>query len=155
MVDLRSRSVDSPVTSVPEPCVPSHISTQYTLSIGQVSWDPSAGASHYAVTGVTSQGMTVGCETSDTFCPMLGMACSQMYNVSVTAHNSACSTTSLESVAIQTGEWTPTFFSLPLMTMCHVQKSPVENIACRLHLQNPVRPTTWAPRWTVKDWRPL
>jgi len=103
-----------PVTSIPEPCPPVHISTTYTLSIGQVYWDTSAGADNYTVVGVTSQGMAVGCNTSDTYCAMLGMACSQVYSVSVTAHNRACSAASVEPGTIQTGEWTPTFFSLSL-----------------------------------------
>lgn len=93
-----------PVTSIPEPCLPVQISTEYTLSIGQVYWDSSAGADNYTVAGVTSQGMAVGCDTSDTYCAMLGMACSQVYNVSVTAHNSACSAASVEQGSIQTGE---------------------------------------------------
>ncbi|KAJ3599685.1 hypothetical protein NHX12_033641 [Muraenolepis orangiensis] len=87
-----------------EPCTPSHLSTQYALSIGQVMWDPSAGADRYTVAAVTDQGVAVSCGTTDTYCALLGMGCGQMYNVSVTAHNSACnnSVTSQEPVAIQT-----------------------------------------------------
>ncbi|CAL8306274.1 unnamed protein product [Lota lota] len=87
-----------------EPCVPGHISTEYALAIGQVLWDASAGTDHYTVDAVTSEGVAVSCRTSDTYCAMLGLGCSQLYNVTVTAHNSACnnSVESLEPVTIQT-----------------------------------------------------
>ena len=55
---------------------------------------------------VTSEGVAVSCDTVDTYCAMPGLACSQLYSVSVRAHNSACnnSVESTELVDIQTGE---------------------------------------------------
>ena len=96
------------MTPITEPCVASHIYTAYTLGIGQVSWDLAAGADRYTARAVTSEGAAVSCDTIDTNCDMQGLNCSQLYNVSVQAHNSACndSVVSLEPEVIQTGEWT-------------------------------------------------
>ncbi|CAL8396350.1 unnamed protein product [Boreogadus saida] len=92
-----------------QPCVPSHIYTDYTSGIGQVSWDPAAGADRYTARAVTSEGAAVSCDTIDTNCGMRGLNCSQLYNVSVHAHNGACndSVVSLEPEVIQTEPCAP------------------------------------------------
>lgn len=101
-----------------EPCVPGHITSQYSLNIGQVLWDRSLGAEYYTVEGVTQQGLMVSCTTNDTYCAMYNMVCGQMYTINVTAHNHVCQgvSTSTESVTITTGEKTDTwkilFFNL-------------------------------------------
>lgn len=89
-----------------EPCIPEHITTQYSLSIGQVQWDMTAGAERYTVEGVTEQGVTVSCTTNDTYCALYNMACGQVYTINVTASNHVCQdvSTSTQSVAIMTGE---------------------------------------------------
>lgn len=89
-----------------EPCIPEQISTQYSLSIGQVLWDRTAGAELYTVKGMTEQGTIVSCTTNDTYCPLYNMVCGQLYNITVTASNSVCQdvSTSTQSVAIMTGE---------------------------------------------------
>ncbi|XP_059196342.1 uncharacterized protein LOC131977156 [Centropristis striata] len=89
---------------VTEPCIPEHITTQYSLSIAQVMWDLTPGASYYTVEGVTEQGLTVTCTTSDTYCPLYNLACGQMYSINVTANNHVCQglSTSTESVTITT-----------------------------------------------------
>lgn len=89
-----------------EPCIPEHISTQYSLSIGQVLWDMTAGAEHYTVEAVTEQGVTVSCATNDTYCALYSMVCGQVYSINVTASNHVCQdvSTSTQSVAIMTGE---------------------------------------------------
>ncbi|XP_056895182.1 fibronectin-like isoform X2 [Takifugu flavidus] len=87
-----------------EPCIPEHITTQYSLNIGQVLWDHSLGAEYYTVEGVTQQGLMVSCTTNDTYCAMNNMVCGQMYTINVTAHNHVCQgvSTSTESVTIET-----------------------------------------------------
>lgn len=91
-----------------EPCIPEHVTTQYSLTIGQVLWDRSPGADYYTVEGGTQQGLTVSCTTNDTYCAMYNMVCGQMYTISVTAHNQVCQdvSTSNGSVTIITGEKT-------------------------------------------------
>ncbi|XP_075901618.1 uncharacterized protein fndc7b isoform X2 [Nelusetta ayraudi] len=87
-----------------EPCIPEHITTQYSLSIGQVLWDMTAGAERYTVKGMTEQGVTVSCATNDTYCALYNMACGQVYTINVTASNHVCQdvSTSTQSVAIMT-----------------------------------------------------
>ncbi|XP_074491158.1 uncharacterized protein fndc7b [Sebastes fasciatus] len=89
---------------VTEPCIPDHVVIQYSITIGQVLWDMTAGAEYYKVEGVTDQGLMVSCVTNDTYCPIYDMVCGQMYNISVTADNHVCKgvSTSTESVMITT-----------------------------------------------------
>uniref|UniRef100_A0A8P4G5R4 Fibronectin type-III domain-containing protein n=1 Tax=Dicentrarchus labrax TaxID=13489 RepID=A0A8P4G5R4_DICLA len=89
---------------VTEPCIPEHITTQYSLTIGQVQWDMTAGADYYTVEGVTEQGLMVSCITNDTYCPMYNMVCGQIYGINVIAHNSVCKdlSVSTETVTIMT-----------------------------------------------------
>ncbi|CAB1419900.1 unnamed protein product [Pleuronectes platessa] len=86
------------------PCIPEHISTQYSLTIGQVLWDKSPGADNYTVAGVTLEGLMVSCSTIDTNCAFNNLNCGQLYNVSVTANNHVCQgvATSTEEVEIAT-----------------------------------------------------
>uniref|UniRef100_A0A8D3EA47 Fibronectin type-III domain-containing protein n=2 Tax=Scophthalmus maximus TaxID=52904 RepID=A0A8D3EA47_SCOMX len=53
-------------------------------------WAAASGASFYSVKAVTDQASTVTCNTTDTSCLLNGLRCSQIYNVTVTAHNLAC-----------------------------------------------------------------
>ncbi|XP_044055462.1 uncharacterized protein LOC122877670 [Siniperca chuatsi] len=89
---------------VTEPCIPKHITTQYSLTIGQVLWDMTAGADYYTVEGVTEEGLMVSCNTSDTYCAMYNMDCGQMYSINVMANNHVCQgvSTSTEAVTIRT-----------------------------------------------------
>ncbi|XP_067454263.1 serine-rich adhesin for platelets [Thunnus thynnus] len=89
---------------VTEPCIPKLISTQYSLTIGQVLWDRTAGADYYTVEGVTEQGLMVSCTTNDTYCALYNMKCGQMYNISVSAHNHVCQDVSIstDSLMIKT-----------------------------------------------------
>lgn len=86
--------------------MPEHISTQYSLSIGQVLWDMTAGAESYTVAGVTEQGLSVSCATNDSYCALYNMVCGQLYTINVTANNRACQdvSTSSQSAEIMTGE---------------------------------------------------
>ncbi|XP_023809630.1 fibronectin type III domain-containing protein 7-like [Oryzias latipes] len=84
---------------VTEPCIPDHITAQYSLTIGQVQWDLASGAVNYTVIGETDQGLVVSCTTSDTYCALYNMGCGQIYNITVGAHNEACSDVSVSTVA--------------------------------------------------------
>ena len=69
-------------------------------------WDESAGAQGYTVEAVTEHGLVATCASNDTYCPMYNMACGQIYNVTVTAHNAVCRdvAVSTEPAVIRTGE---------------------------------------------------
>ncbi|XP_058478916.1 mucin-4-like [Solea solea] len=80
----------SPVTFTTEPCVPTSLSVQYNASTAQVMWGTASGADSYSVEAVTDQGPAVTCDTNNTSCLLTGLQCSQVYNVTVIAHNEAC-----------------------------------------------------------------
>ncbi|KAI3368520.1 hypothetical protein L3Q82_025527 [Scortum barcoo] len=112
---------------VTEPCIPEHITTLYSLTIGQVQWDMTAGADFYTVEGVTEQGLTVSCTTSDTNCAMYNMECGQMYSVNVTANNQVCQglSTSTEAVTIMT------------------EPCPPNNVQTNVHCQSNMATVSW------------
>lgn len=97
-----------PPSCPPGPCIPEHITTQYSLMIGQVLWDRTAGADYYMVEGITEQGLTGTCITNDTYCVLYNLKCGQSYNVTVTANNRVCQGVSIstEAVMITTGDKT-------------------------------------------------
>ncbi|XP_057183469.1 G surface protein, allelic form 156-like [Triplophysa rosa] len=72
------------------PCVPQHVEVEYSLSIGQLSWDRTKGASTYTVQASTELGSVLSCSTSDTSCAIYDMSCSQTYDITVTAQNNVC-----------------------------------------------------------------
>ncbi|XP_039902211.1 uncharacterized protein LOC120742836 [Simochromis diagramma] len=86
------------------PCIPIQITTQYSVTIGQVQWDITKGANYYTVTGQTDQGLTTSCVTNDTYCALYNMNCGQMYSIVVTANNFVCQdvSASTEQVLIVT-----------------------------------------------------
>uniref|UniRef100_A0A672T9V5 Fibronectin type-III domain-containing protein n=3 Tax=Sinocyclocheilus grahami TaxID=75366 RepID=A0A672T9V5_SINGR len=72
------------------PCAPQNIEVQYGLSIGQLSWDRSTGASMYTAQAAPNLGSVRSCSTSDTSCALYNVSCSQTYDITVTAHNNVC-----------------------------------------------------------------
>ncbi|XP_055077407.1 fibronectin-like [Periophthalmus magnuspinnatus] len=68
------------------PCPPEILSTEYSVTIGQVVWAHTLGAEYYTVEAVTDRGLVSQCQTNDTYCP-LHMECSQTYTVTLTANN--------------------------------------------------------------------
>ncbi|XP_008292889.1 uncharacterized protein fndc7b [Stegastes partitus] len=86
------------------PCIPEHVTTHYSLTIGQVQWDMTTGAAYYFVKAETDEGLSSTCNTPDTFCALYDMKCSQKYHVKVTANNNVCTdaSTSTENVTIIT-----------------------------------------------------
>ncbi|XP_067369826.1 mucin-3B [Channa argus] len=85
-------------------CSPQHITVEYSLSIGQVQWDTSAGAGYYTVEGVTEEGHTVSCITNDTSCALYNLGCGQSYSIHVMSNNQVCQgvATSNKTVIIRT-----------------------------------------------------
>jgi len=94
-----------PALFLSEPCIPEHITSQYSVTIGQVQWDMTAGAAYYTIKAETDQGIMISCTTNDTYCALYNMDCGQMYNITVTAHNHVCKdvSPSTEPVTIMTG----------------------------------------------------
>ncbi|KAF7202765.1 putative LOC107392962-like protein [Nothobranchius furzeri] len=85
------------------PCPPEHITSQYSMTIGQVQWDVANGAKYYIVNGQTEQGLSVSCNTSDTYCALYNMMCGQIYNITATANNQVCKdVSSVEAATITT-----------------------------------------------------
>ncbi|XP_077060714.1 uncharacterized protein fndc7b [Siphateles boraxobius] len=81
------------------PCVPQHVEVQYGLSIGQLSWDMSRGATRYTTQAATDLGSVLSCSTSDTSCVLYNLSCSQTYDIIVTAHNNVCQGTAVSASA--------------------------------------------------------
>lgn len=109
------------------PCVPQHAEVQYGLSIGQLSWDRSKGASMFTAKAVTDQGSVLSCSTSDTYCALYNLSCSQTYEITVAAHNNIChgaavsASTFLETGALcfQLSQWFKCLWvCLHLVTSC-------------------------------------
>lgn len=81
-----------------------NLSVHYNVSTAQVMWGAAGGARSYSVQAVTDQGTTVTCNTSNTSCFLNGLQCSQIYNVTVMAHNLACNgTVTSEPYRLMTG----------------------------------------------------
>lgn len=92
------------------PCAPQHVEVQYSLSIGQLSWDRSRAATRYTAQAVADQGSVLSCSTSDTSCVLYNVSCSQTYDITVTAHNDICQGAAVStSTTLNTGA-----FNLPL-----------------------------------------
>ncbi|XP_036072425.1 uncharacterized protein LOC112147737 [Oryzias melastigma] len=91
-----------------EPCIPINISTRYNMSTAWVMWSAAAGASSYSVQAVTDSGAPVTCGSSNSSCHLNGLQCSRMYNVTVTAHNQACSSLPSETTHLLTEPCQPT-----------------------------------------------
>ncbi|XP_043081301.1 serine-rich adhesin for platelets [Puntigrus tetrazona] len=79
------------------PCAPQNIEVRYGLSIGQLSWDRSRGASTYTAHAANDLGSVLSCSTSDTSCALYNMSCSQTYDITVTAHNNICRGTAVSA----------------------------------------------------------
>uniref|UniRef100_A0AAY4CH64 Fibronectin type-III domain-containing protein n=2 Tax=Denticeps clupeoides TaxID=299321 RepID=A0AAY4CH64_9TELE len=110
------------------PCSPKNLRLDYRMGIGQLSWDRSAGASSYSSEALSADGARASCLTSDTYCALYSLACSKVYNVRVTSHNSVC-----EGVA--------TSHSLFLET----EPCPPTNVQARVARGNGTGVVSWEP----------
>uniref|UniRef100_A0A3P9L3F5 Fibronectin type-III domain-containing protein n=1 Tax=Oryzias latipes TaxID=8090 RepID=A0A3P9L3F5_ORYLA len=93
----------APTFLTAEPCIPMNISTHYNASAAWVTWSAAAGASSYTVQAVTDSVAPVTCGGSNSSCHLSGLQCSRMYNMTVTAHNQACSSLPSETTHLLTG----------------------------------------------------
>ncbi|XP_071348392.1 LOW QUALITY PROTEIN: pneumococcal serine-rich repeat protein-like [Trachinotus anak] len=98
----------APVWLATEPCAPTNLSVHYNMSTAWVMWGAASGASSYSVEAVTDQGSTVTCNTTNNSCFLNGLQCSQIYNVTVTAHNLACDSLTSETHCLMTEPCPPT-----------------------------------------------
>lgn len=80
-----------------------NLSVHYNVSTAQVTWGAARGASSYSAKAVADQGLTVRCNATNNSCFLTGLQCSQIYNVSVTAHNWACDSETSPTHRITTG----------------------------------------------------
>lgn len=87
----------------PEPCVPLNLRVHYSMSVAQLHWNSTRGAVNFTAEAVTPQGLNGSCSTNTTSCAISGMACGQVYNITVTAHNQVCQDTS-QVYTLMTGE---------------------------------------------------
>nr|XP_009297086.3 uncharacterized protein fndc7rs1 [Danio rerio] len=75
------------------PCAPTQVNVSLAHGSGtaSVSWAASSGlASYYVVTAEYDNGRPLTCNSSSTSCNISGLACSEVYNVSVTAMSANC-----------------------------------------------------------------
>lgn len=80
-----------------------NLSVHYNVSTAQVMWEAARGASSYSVQAVTDQASMVTCNTTNTSCFLNGLQCSQIYNVTVMAHNLACDSVISQTHRLMTG----------------------------------------------------
>ncbi|XP_049332484.1 G surface protein, allelic form 156-like isoform X3 [Astyanax mexicanus] len=79
---------------ITEPCVPQNLSVQYDTVVGLLFWDFTPGADRFTALAKASQGPNDVClNVTDTFCTLSNTECGQIYNITVTAYNSACNGT--------------------------------------------------------------
>ena len=145
----KSRDIWVFTSVLPEPCVPMNLSVRYNVSTAQVMWGAAKGATSYSVQAVTDQGLTVTCNTTDTSCPLNGLQCSQIYNVTVMAHNQACNSSVISApYRLMTG------LSPNQDELCNrIHRVQV----CRFNMclfplfQSPAHPPAFKPAWRVNS----
>ncbi|KAK6484157.1 fibronectin type III domain-containing protein 7-like, partial [Huso huso] len=97
-------SRSSTVTVKTAPCDPQNIVARLDCitSIAIVYWDPSPGAESYTVMADGSNDHVISCNTPNTTCQLNELDCGQLYNVTVLAQDSKCSSTPINSASVQT-----------------------------------------------------
>ncbi|XP_054624499.1 uncharacterized protein LOC129177418 [Dunckerocampus dactyliophorus] len=98
----------SPVWLATEPCVPMNVSVNYNVSDARVQWSAANGASSYSVRAVNDAGWVVTCNSPTSSCYLSGLQCSEIYNVTVTAHNQACDSFTSDTRQLNTEPCPPT-----------------------------------------------
>ncbi|XP_061652447.1 uncharacterized protein LOC133488520 [Phyllopteryx taeniolatus] len=98
----------TPVWLTTDPCVPMNVSVYYSVIDAQVLWSAADGASSYSVWAVNDQGCAATCNSTGTSCHLSGLQCSQIYNVTVTAHSQACDSFTSDTQQLKTEPCPPT-----------------------------------------------
>ena len=90
----------------PAPCVPTHVTARVDCNTGitVVTWDAGLGATLYTVYAQGNLGHNAECNSTDTFCHFLSLACGQDYNITVVARHDTCVSLASESITATTGE---------------------------------------------------
>lgn len=90
----------------PAPCTPHNLVTHVECNnqLGSVSWGPSDGANMYTAKATGNDGHTHLCVTNGTSCTWEDLHCGEIYNVSVTANDSRCTSTRSNSTYIHMGK---------------------------------------------------
>ncbi|KTF95187.1 hypothetical protein cypCar_00023202, partial [Cyprinus carpio] len=112
-VQANSDTCDSPL-SIPAvfrlaPCTPLNLVTYFECDnqLGSVSWGPSDGANMYTATAVGEDGHTHLCVTNGTSCTWEDLHCGEIYNVTVTANDSRCTSARSNSTTIHMAPCVP------------------------------------------------
>ncbi|XP_051768188.1 uncharacterized protein fndc7rs1 isoform X1 [Ctenopharyngodon idella] len=104
---------DSPVSAPAvfrlAPCTPHNLVTYVECKnqVGSVSWGPSDGANMYTATAIGNDGHTHLCVTNGTSCTWEDLHCGEIYNVTVTANDSRCTSTRSNSTFIHMAPCVP------------------------------------------------
>ncbi|XP_066528003.1 fibronectin-like [Hoplias malabaricus] len=98
------------------PCVPNMVSTHMDCqkSTGLVSWEPEEGGVSYLVEAIAVRGQPIQCHSTNTSCSLPNLLCGQTYNLTVTAQDSHCSS-STTSVNLQSVPCVPTSVQASLL----------------------------------------
>uniref|UniRef100_A0A9J8D0Q5 Fibronectin type III domain-containing protein 7 n=1 Tax=Cyprinus carpio carpio TaxID=630221 RepID=A0A9J8D0Q5_CYPCA len=91
------------------PCTPLNLVTyeECNNQLGSVSWGPSDGANMYTATAVGRDGLTHLCVTNGTSCTWEDLHCGEIYNITVTANDSHCTSARSNSTTIHMAPCVP------------------------------------------------
>lgn len=97
--------------SPPAPCVPTHVTGRVDCQTGitSVTWDSARGAKSYTVFARGSLGHNATCNSTDTNCNFLSLACGQVYTVTVLARHDSCVSLISKSISVSTGKPTKAY----------------------------------------------
>ncbi|CAH2311730.1 serine-rich adhesin for platelets-like [Pelobates cultripes] len=105
------KSAESPVLEiVSAPCSPLHLmaSPQCSPLGASASWESSVGAKSYTATFIGMDGDRTSCSTNITSCSVSGLHCGQVYNVTTTAYNNNCFSSTRNITQISSAPCVPT-----------------------------------------------
>ncbi|KAJ8011603.1 hypothetical protein DPEC_G00059970 [Dallia pectoralis] len=127
-------SSHSQVTVQSGPCAPGslHINSQCIINSTSLTWDRGIGALQYLAVGTSASSHMVACNSSDTYCDLMGLQCGQVYNVSVYSMDTVCR--SIQSVTSD----------LP------TAPCPPQNVASLIGCDSGIMLVTWDPNMDVQ-----
>lgn len=86
-----------------EPCPPTILATRELGNIGEVTWEPSAGAVKYMAELKGRLGDTLYCQTTGTSCRVTGLLCGTVYVTQVIAIGPGLNSSSSVGALLTTG----------------------------------------------------
>ncbi|XP_069497964.1 serine-rich adhesin for platelets-like [Ambystoma mexicanum] len=77
------------------PCEPQFVNAllHCDMNIASITWESSAGATSYIAFATANDVNTQSCNSTDTFCDIVGLDCGEVYNITVTAFDDVYSST--------------------------------------------------------------